>query len=485
MIVLGDSPAAERSRNVVIARPAWLDTAVLTASRGEEAGTVRSDLVSRQPSDCVGYDVSGGAVTIQGVRSGGADLDVVAILRANATTLATWSVGIGDTANEADGTEAADASGNGHHGTLMGAPTFAAGKFGGALVLDADVVGQYIAAPSVATVTGSWTWMAHVYLVALPGQAFTLFDQDGLDSGGSRIVRLLGVGLTGLLLFDDNKGNDFTSTTGLIAGLWQHVAIVYDDVAKTITLYVDGDVVGTHAATAYAATDTYSTTSMGGIAGSTGFSGGLDDVRWYAAALAQADIQAEMQAETVTLPASLVLQYKLNAYQSGTLPFGAPPNLAEDPLRDSFLLLPYRMTNSVLRVTLTDPTNALPLRIGRAFAGPAWQPSKNFDWGYAFPAENDTKKTRTPTGATLSVERPNIEGFSFDVKLIPRVEMLAEGYRLRKLLGLSGECLVCLDPGDDSFLQLQLRYGQFKEMPTIAPDFYDGWRMSFAVEELR
>jgi hypothetical protein len=142
------------------------------------------------------------------------------------------------------------------------------------------------------------------------------------------------------------------------------------------------------------------------------------------------------------------------------------------------------MTAQVVRITISDPNNPDPLRIGRVFVGPAWQPSKNFDWGYRFTARDETKKLTTPTGQSLIDGRPVIPGVEFQLNHIPRAEMLANGYELRRVLGLSRECLVCLDPEADDHLESHLIYGTFTDLSEFQPPYYEGWQMRCAVEAL-
>lgn len=470
--LLGPSPGIDRTRNVLIAVPDWIDTATITANKSPETGTVLTDLVTRQPSDCVGFPVSGGSLVVSAVRAARTELDVVSVLRANATTAATWSVGLGDSATEAAGTHAYDATGNGNHGTLTNG-AFVAGHLYGALALEGD--GKIVSASVTTSGTGV-TFCAWVRVDALDA------DRVLFDHGGTAIyAEVLSTGAIQL------NGDTGTVTTGvLVPGYWTHVAIVLESV-DGVRIYLDGvlDVDTTSSGSTIGGTGAWHIGDYVSPGSDTGWLGALDDVRVYARPLTGSEVQAAMAAEAAApFDADLRFYYRLNGYQSGSLTFGAPPNDATATLRDAFLLLPYRMTNTHLRVEIADATNTTALRIGRFLAGKAWQSSHNFDWGYAFGAATETKKTQTPSGAVLSVERPVQPQFTATIKHLPQTEAFAEAYRLRALLGTAGELLLCTDPGDEAYLQAQLIYGQFAELPTIAPDYYDGWSVTLDVEAL-
>jgi hypothetical protein len=467
-LVLGPNPAAARNRNVVIATPDWGDAATWAASLTPEAGSSVANLTTRQPSQVAGFDVSGGAVTLTGTCAAAAALDVVAVVLANATTAATIAVGVGDNATEATGTGAYDASGHARHGTLTGGAVFGAGKYDGGLWLsnpDPNVLGQYLRRSGLIDTGLAWTYMAWVKPVGITG--VTLWSHD---------LRVLATTGAGKLTYDT-----VTASSPLIAGVWQHVAVTQEN-DGTLTLYLDGEAIGsgtvtpTDAETGVLHWGTHQGTGLG-------FTGALDDCRYYTGTLSGAEIQAQMQSETPTVTANLVLQYKCNGYQTGALPF-ASPNLATYARRNSFLFLPYRMTNQLVVITIADPTNPLPLRIGRLVLGQAWQPTWNFNVNYQFTARDESKKTTTPSGQTLTDARPVIHGFDFQLEHVPRLEMLANGYELRRTLGTSRECLVCLDPEESDHLESHLCYGQLTDLGALSPPYYNGWQMRWSVEVL-
>jgi hypothetical protein len=496
-VVLGPgSSLLDTSRHVLFATSNWLDTSTtIQTSVTPEPGTILHDLKTRQPQDVVGFNVSVQPLQLYVTRTTAAPIDVIALLRTNATSAATWFVGVGDSPQEAVGDAAADSSGHAQHGALQGVPhpQFIAGKYGGALWFDGETVGQCVLLPSIPTV--SFTWMAWVKLDYLPtSTAVTLMFQAGEDAATVDLQRGLAVAVGGVLGFEDNRGGDFFSTAALTPRVWQHVALTYDVGTGLVTLYLDGDAIETHPETAYgdADADTFDVMYVGGNPFQAPIPGTIDDVRFYGRALTGAEIQAENQSETSAFAADLLGHWRLNGYQTGRtatnfinpIPFGAPPNDPDAVLRDGVVFLPYPLTASVTQFIVYDPTNPLPLRIGRAFAGAKLVPSKNFDWGYEFTAETATKVTVAPSGAKLTVERPVHEGFTCSLHHLTRTEALGDFHKLRQQLGTARELLLCADPGDDTFLQAQLFYCQFKDLMTLAPDYYNGWRVSVAVEAL-
>ena len=156
------------------------------------------------------------------------------------------------TFDEAAGTTAVDASGNGHDGTLMGDAVFAPadGKFGGAVSLDGD--GDLVDVPDA------------VELGFPQGEDFTIsLFYNGSDSDTNNGLITKGYGdnprqPTGyyLLQVTNNQQFEFDSRccaggtprfrTGRVGpsltdGAWHNVTMVRDYTANEIRTYIDGD----------------------------------------------------------------------------------------------------------------------------------------------------------------------------------------------------------------------------------------------------
>jgi hypothetical protein len=194
--------------------------------------------------------------------------------------------------DDGSGATAADASGNGHKGTLMNKPVWTSGWLGGGLSLNGTNDYVYIPNPgtlspqkltlslwgkpaSFANTTGNST-LASVGLDEWSDGYYGL----AIDTAG-KPVAMLNIG--------DGKGNAFyVKGPVLTVGQWSHLTMTYDNV--TLKLYVDGVAAG------QASINRVRTTSPAPLMlGRQGdavhyFKGVLDDVQLYSQALSAGDI---------------------------------------------------------------------------------------------------------------------------------------------------------------------------------------------------
>ena len=214
--------------------------------------------------------------------------------------------------DEGSGTIANDASGNGHHGTLVGDPKWTGGKIGGGLDFDGqdDVVelGAFdVVGPGI-TLAG---WMRPETFAINDGRVITKADEWGendhwwmlstiSDGGESRLrFRLKTEGQSTTTLIADSGA--------LVTEEWQHAAATWD--GTTMRLYLDGEEVGSAAkGGAAVATNPDASAAIGSqppdaFVPATPdhvnkfFDGRLDDVRLYNEALGVEQLQGIMEGE--------------------------------------------------------------------------------------------------------------------------------------------------------------------------------------------
>ena len=202
--------------------------------------------------------------------------------------------------NETSGPTTADATGHGLTGTLTNGPVFAAGKYGNGVRLDGVNDFVNLGNPTALQITGSMTISAWINSSAFPGDdAAIVSKRDGngfqldttVDTGARRI---------GFKLTSSSGGDMFRyGATTLQANTWYYVTGVYDAVARTLHVYLngqldDGVLQGTVTATQQNSTANVSIGQRTGFPGTFNFIGTVDDVRIYSRALTQAQIQADM-----------------------------------------------------------------------------------------------------------------------------------------------------------------------------------------------
>jgi glucose/arabinose dehydrogenase/PKD repeat protein len=202
--------------------------------------------------------------------------------------------------DEGTGTATADASGNNLNGTLTSGATWGPGRNRTALRLDG--VNDYVnlTNPTALRITGSLTISAWVNASTDPGNDTAIVSKRNtagyqLDLTEDRGPRTIGFKLT------SSSGGDMIryGSSGLALNTWYHVAGVYDATARTMNVYLNGQlnngaVVGTVAA---AQQNSSANVNIGRRAsGGYPFGGSVDDVRIYARALSVSEIVADMNA---------------------------------------------------------------------------------------------------------------------------------------------------------------------------------------------
>lgn len=195
--------------------------------------------------------------------------------------------------NEGTGTTVRDGSGKGNNGTAYDT-AWADGRFGGSVRFSGDGDGR-IATPSSTSLrmTEGMTVSAWVN----PSQEtearqllftwknaetdFRVFASHGVPPGPSVVA------------FDDmsSHGFELPSYSALPVGVWSHLAVTYED--STLALYVNGELAAVRRGSFHPSDGAASF----GIAGSavTPFTGKIDEVRAYTAALGPAQIRTVME----------------------------------------------------------------------------------------------------------------------------------------------------------------------------------------------
>lgn len=209
--------------------------------------------------------------------------------------------------DETTGTTAADASGHGLSGTVMGAATWAPGKFGNGIALDGSTT-EFVSIADTASLrlSGSWTLSLWVKLTTAPAntQMYTLAaktDAMGFETYSLRLDNNYGqFGSTGpgsfVAQFATAAGVDvytlFTPAT-IDVGQWISVLDTWNAQTGVLQLYVNGQpLASTTNLSAMPTTVAGQPFLIGDNAGHTdqGTAGTLDDVRIYDVALSPAEV---------------------------------------------------------------------------------------------------------------------------------------------------------------------------------------------------
>jgi hypothetical protein len=204
---------------------------------------------------------------------------------------------------EGTGATTADTSGNANIGTLVGPTWTTGGKYGNALLFNANGAVDLGNGPRL-QITGSLTIEAWINPSTFPVDDSVIVSKRGavgvdlgfqLDTTVDTGPRTIGFKL------GDPSGNKMSrfGKTVVAAGKWQHIAGVYDAAAQTMHVYIngvldDGNLIGT--VTSLQRNSGQRVFIGKRAAGATGteFSGIIDEVRIYNRALSQTEIQNDM-----------------------------------------------------------------------------------------------------------------------------------------------------------------------------------------------
>jgi len=200
--------------------------------------------------------------------------------------------------NEGSGTTAADASGNGHNGTIQGTPTWVDGPSGYGKALTYN--GQNPAAgwvncgtwnPSAGTgqltVTFWAKWAGPIGPDRWQGVVGKRNDWDSTGAGQMWEFEISATSNAISFFRGDSYPN--CGARVLPTGEWTHVAATFD--GTTLVFYIDGQETGGGAFSFGPATDATITIGCDNSGGSNAFNGALDEVRIYDTALPATEIK--------------------------------------------------------------------------------------------------------------------------------------------------------------------------------------------------
>jgi hypothetical protein len=188
-----------------------------------------------------------------------------------------------------------DQSGNNNHGTLQNGAMFDTGIVGQAFSFDG--VNDVVNTPVLLTSQGSLVlWLNSTSLDTLNGIFGTFSKANGNDRLASSVAGLSGgpgVGPNRLAVNLGSAGiNDIDISNPLITGSWIHLAVTFDYISDSYTLYVNGQAVTSSTALRNTPTGAL---SFGGWGSDFGqlfvFNGLIDEVAVYDRVLSASEIQ--------------------------------------------------------------------------------------------------------------------------------------------------------------------------------------------------
>ena len=189
------------------------------------------------------------------------------------------------------GATATDISGNNHHGTISGSPSWVAGKVGNGLSFNGTNTYITLATSSINPATIPLTMMAWFKTTNSTGQVIA--QQKDLGGTGRTWMGLFGgsCGITTAYTFINGGGSCKYGNTSISQNIWHHIAITSNPAANIMKLYVNG-------ALEVSSTSTPDTTTGDILVGvfktlsASFFYGTMDEILFYKRALSGAEIKA-------------------------------------------------------------------------------------------------------------------------------------------------------------------------------------------------
>ena len=101
-----------------------------------------------------------------------------------------------------------------------------------------------------------------------------------------------------------------------------------------------------------------------------------------------------------------------------------------------------------LRIDLDDPDSTAGfLQVGAAWAGPLWQPARNFAYGAAAGWRDDSVVSRSKGGQAYVDLRPRYRVAEVEFRFLTEAEAFEGAFEIDRLVGLAGNLLLVPDPG--------------------------------------
>jgi Concanavalin A-like lectin/glucanases superfamily/Domain of unknown function (DUF1929)/Bacterial Ig domain/Glyoxal oxidase N-terminus/Fibronectin type III domain len=225
--------------------------------------------------------------------------------------------------NEGSGTSVADATGNGHTGTISGAIWTTQGRFGQALSFPGSSSWVTVSDSALLDLTTGMTLEAWVNPTALgtswrnviikeraAGEIYNLYAHTDALVPTAFVVTAAA----------PNSPAGVSGGTQLALNTWSHLAVTYDGTA--LRLYVNGTQVGSRALSGALLASTGALRIGGNSLWGEFFQGSIDEVRIYNRALSPAELQSDMNTPVGGTPPDTTPPVRSNGAPSGTLVAG-------------------------------------------------------------------------------------------------------------------------------------------------------------------
>lgn len=130
------------------------------------------------------------------------------------------------------------------------------------------------------------------------------------------------------------------------------------------------------------------------------------------------------------------------------LTLGGYPDLTDfaqfDYVRD--IQLGRQVVGPWLRVTIADPGNTAPVRLGRLIAGVPYQPSRNMGVGWSITRVDPSEVSPTDGGGVVGIRRVKYRRLTLAIRMLRLQEALTRADDMARIVGRTRPVLVSLFP---------------------------------------
>jgi hypothetical protein len=138
------------------------------------------------------------------------------------------------------------------------------------------------------------------------------------------------------------------------------------------------------------------------------------------------------------------------------------------------------------RIDVADAANPAGFyQAGRLYLASAWQPSRNFAYGWQILFQGDGPKSRSEGGQGYALIGARYRTLDLTLKFASEAEMFQNGFELERLRGTSQDLLILKDPDNAAGLIMQQSlYGTAVEFNPLINTFFKIFEKRFHLEEL-
>lgn len=148
-------------------------------------------------------------------------------------------------------------------------------------------------------------------------------------------------------------------------------------------------------------------------------------------------------------------------------------------------IFPENMLMKQYKIELFDAENTDGyIEIGRLFMSPAYQPTRNMEYGESIGYETNTRIAAAPSGTEYFDAQNSYRVARFRLGFIDTNEAMTNIFEMQRILGNDGEVLYIFDPDDTNHKLRRSFLGRLRELSPIEQPYLEKHQSAFEIKEL-